>query len=698
MDQQDEDHWYPRYRPDRAQNPDPEPDEAHDPDAPGDGGLWRPPETGRAGFPALDAPLPAPHPAPDDAWVPAPAHTAQPDRAPAPDGAGPAARPGRPVTRPRSRGPRRPPVPHQPAPCQQTPVELPTWDGHVNLNEDIDLDELDPLGRARRRAALEAERRARPNPRRRKALRVLAGSCATLVLAVAGVGTYAYEHLFGAVATESLDSLTNRPAFAKADRFGHVPLNILVLGSQTRDGQHGMNLGNASKLGTDISDTAMLVHISAERKWATVVSIPRDLVVPRPECQGRLDPTQTVPSSPDAMFDLAMNLGGPTCAVATVEQMTGIRIDHFVEINFNAFQALTDAVGGVTVCVPSPGINDPHYSGLVLGPGLHTVSGPESLAFVRDRHGLADGTDLNRIRMQQMFVSSLFDKLANAGTLGDPITLYKIINAVTSNLTVDTELDSIDVMVGLAGSVQRLESHYTQFITVPYSFDPTDRNRVIPGGGFDQVWTDLRQDAPLPGSNAAADFGTAAGAAPNSGPGGNGPAPQPGANPSAAAHSLAGLDVQVYNGTETAHLALYSSQNLAAMGAHAAVGQSEELATRYEGLPGTEVLYPSGQAAQAHELADAIGGSVTTLQSSNVDSLTLIVGPNAPSALTSQPGAGANGAGPGNPAGSSSASPSSSGDAATAATDAPSISTESRSGDEDICSDLPDTVAYGGRP
>ena len=726
MDPQDEGPWYPRYRPDRAQDPAPGPQDAPGPDG---GGLWRPPGTprtpgtGRAGHPAPEAPLPAPHPAPDDAWVPVPAHAAEPD--PGPDGAEPATRPAGPVARPRARtrGPRTtpaPPIPHQPG-----MAALPTWHGHVHLNEDIDLDEIDPLGRARRRAALEAERRTHPNLRRRKALRVLAGSCAILVLAVAGVGTYAYEHLFGAVATESLDSLANRPAFAKADRFGHVPLNILVLGSQTRDGQHGLNLGNETKLGTDISDTAMLVHISAERKWATVVSIPRDLVVPRPECEGRIDPTQTVPSSPDAMFDLAMNLGGPTCAVATVEQMTGIRIDHFVEINFNAFQELTDAVGGVTVCVPPPGINDPHYSGLVLGPGLHTVSGPESLAFVRDRHGLADGTDLNRIRMQQMFVSSLFGKLASAGTLSDPITLYKIISAVTSNLTVDTGLDSIDVMVGLAGSVQSLQSHYIQFITVPYDFDPTDQDRVIPGSGFDQVWTDLRGDAPLPGSNAAAAFGTAATAAPNPGPGG-GAGAQPGANP-AAAHSLAGLDIEVYNGTQTAHLALYSSENLTAMGAHAAVGQSEQAAARYDGLPGTEVLYPAGDAAQAHQLASAIGGTATTLQSPNVDGLTLIVGPNAPSTLTTEPGTAAGetgaGSGTGNPTGnasnsSSSNSPgnspgnsssssnssddpsgnSSSGSGATATTPAPTISAESRSGDENICSDLPDAVAYGGRP
>ena len=191
---------------------------------------------------------------------------------------------------------------------------------------------------------------------------------------------------------------------------------------------------------------------------------------------------------------------------------------------------------------------------------------------------------------------------------------------------------------------------------MPYDFDPTDQDRVIPGSGFDQVWTDLRGDAPLPGSNAAAAFGTAATAAPNPGPGG-GAGAQPGANP-AAAHSLAGLDIEVYNGTQTAHLALYSSENLTAMGAHAAVGQSEQAAARYDGLPGTEVLYPAGDAAQAHQLASAIGGTATTLQSPNVDGLTLIVGPNAPSTLTTEPGTAAGetgaGSGTGNPTGNSS--------------------------------------------
>jgi len=547
----------------------------------------------------------------------------------------------------------------------------PPASGRTRINEDVDLDELDPQGRARHRAAAKAARPASPDPRRKRAFQATAAIGAGAILAVTALGAYAYEHLFGQVDTESLDSLTDRPAAARADRWGNVPENILLLGSQTRDGQRGSHLGNASKLGTDISDTAMLVHINAEKKWATVVSIPRDLIVPRPECRGRLDPTQTVQASPAGMFDLAMNLGGPTCAVATVEQMTGIRIDHFAEITFNAFQALTNAVGGVTVCVPPPGINDPDYSGLVLSPGLHTVSGPESLAFVRDRHGLANGTDLNRIRMQQMFVTSLFNKLAGAGTLGDPITLYKIADAVTSNLTVDTGLDSIDAMVGLAGGVQSLKSHYIQFITVPYDFDPGNQNRVVPGPGFDQVWTNLRDDTPLPGSNAATAFGTTPSTPPK-------PA-TPNTDASSPAASLNGVPIELYNSTAVPHLALYAADNLKAMGLDAQVGPSK----RYSGYNQTEILYPPGELAQAQALQSRIVGSVTLQQSRSAANLTLVIGQNRPAGLVAAPSGGTTGSDP---------------DAPSTADPSASISAESRTGDENICSDLPDTVKFGGHP
>lgn len=131
--------------------------------------------------------------------------------------------------------------------------------------------------------------------RKHRTLKIVGGVLAVLVLVTAGLGTYLYEHLFDNVATVSLANLKNRPPASKPNAQGQTPQNILVLGSQTRDGQTGVNLGNSTKLGTDLSDTAMLFHLSADRKWAVVVSVPRDLVVARPQCTSRFNPSVTVP-------------------------------------------------------------------------------------------------------------------------------------------------------------------------------------------------------------------------------------------------------------------------------------------------------------------------------------------------------------------------------------------------------------------
>jgi LCP family protein required for cell wall assembly len=537
-------------------------------------------------------------------------------------------------------------------------------------------------GRGRRAAS-----HGRPSRgRARRTAKIAAWTCVAMVVAVGGAGTYLYEHLMGNINTVSLYT-KDRPAPPKPNAQGQTPENILVLGSQTRDGQTGVNLGGASKLGTDLSDTAMLFHLSADRKWAVVVSIPRDLVVARPQCTSRFDPSVVVPGEntplPDAtdndMFDSAMNLGGPACAVATVEQMTGIYVDHFVELTFNAFQDMTNAVGGVTVCIPPPGINDPDYSGLVLGPGLHVISGAQALEFIRDRHGVGDGTDLGRIQYQQMFVSSLYDKLASNGTLDDPITLYKIAQAVTSNLTVDPGLDSVSSMVSLAASVHDIKSEYIQLITAPYEFDPYNQNRVVPGTGFAQVWTDLRNDEPLPGSSAAEEFGTgASSAAPNA---------------SATGVPLSSLSVEIYNGTEISGLAGAAAANLAAEGVHTTVERSG-----YSGVAATEILYPAGQQIQANALALQVPGAVVQ-QSTSVSTLTLVVGPNDPANLTATPGAtGRNPAAQDSAAENSAAQDSTGAPSSSSASPTASISMESRTGNENICSNLPTPNSFGGSP
>ncbi len=362
-----------------------------------------------------------------------------------------------------------------------------------------------------------------------------------------------------------------------------------------------------------------------------------------------------------------MSIGGPSCAVATVEQMTGIRVDHFVEINFNAFQQLTDDVGGVQVCVPPPGINDPDYSGLVLSAGLHTVSGAQALEFVRDRHGIGDGTDLGRIQMQQMFTSSLFRKLSSNGTLTDPVTLFQIAGDVAANLTVDSGLDSATAMVSLVESVKDLDARYMQYITAPYEFDPLDQNRVIPGQDFGQVWDDLRADEPLPGSAAATAFGTTAE-----------PDPRPKASPSPPAPAgptrvpLSAVKVTVYDGSGTPGLAANAAAVLTAQGVQATAGGDVSGSN-----PTTEVQYPAGQQAAAEALAADIPGAVVRADS-DVQALTLVLGDNTPANLTNPP------------------TPTASSDASSAP--AASVSAESRSGDENICSSLPTPVNYGGAP
>lgn len=322
---------------------------------------------------------------------------------------------------------------------------------------------------------------------------------AAALLLVSSCSAGLYFKLVGNISSQRLNILGQRPDESAADAQGRRPLNILALGSQTRDGQVGTSFGNATKLGTDISDTAMLIHLSADRKHAVVTSIPRDLVVPRPDCASRTDPNTVVPGASAAMFDLAMTLGGPSCSVATVEHMGHIRIDHFIRLDFNGFRKMVNAVGGVEVCVPPPGIHD-WRSHLNISPGKHVIRDQEALAFVRDRHGVGDGGDLGRIRMQQVFISSLIQKMESAGVLGNPVTLYNLANTATSALTVDSGLGSIDKLLGLAGQLKNLKTHDITFITAPNGADPNNQNRVIPEQPqFDAVFRLLQADQPWTG-------------------------------------------------------------------------------------------------------------------------------------------------------------------------------------------------------
>ncbi|MFG2553526.1 LCP family protein [Streptomyces sp. NPDC048581] len=326
---------------------------------------------------------------------------------------------------------------------------------------------------------------------------------AGLILAgalVLGLGTagWAYWHLNDNITSVDIDSALgdNRPQRAMttpAPSATESPLptgslNILVLGSDSRSGEENQELGGGSSTGAR-SDTAMVVHIDAGRTEATVVSIPRDTLVTRPSCP--LSSGGSTEVAYRTMFNSAYAIGGPVCAVATVESLTGIRMDHYIEIDFSGFAKLVDALGGVTVTTDED--IDDEDSHLQLEAGTHHLDGAQALALARTRHGIGDGSDLGRIGLQQKLVKALLDQISTAGLLTDPAQLYQVADAVTGSLTTDTGLDSLSELMSLGQSLGGLSSDAVRTVTMPVVPAASDPNRVVaeePEVG--ELWESLR--------------------------------------------------------------------------------------------------------------------------------------------------------------------------------------------------------------
>src|SRR6478735_524410 len=249
-----------------------------------------------------------------------------------------------------------------------------------------------------------ASRRS-PKPRkRRRGLKITL--CVLLVLLLAGGGTvyWLYSRLDGNIQGVDIDKALGED---RPERLPTSGQNLLVLGSDSRAGAENKALGGGGSVGGARSDTAMVVHIPEGRSRAVAVSIPRDTLVTRPECT-KADGS-TTPSANRVMFNSVYSQVGPACVVKTVEKMSGVRIDHYLEINFAGFKDLVDAIGGVTVKVDEP-IKD-KASGLDLTAGTHKLDGTQSLAYVRTRHGVGDGSDLGRIGLQQQFLLALLTEI-----------------------------------------------------------------------------------------------------------------------------------------------------------------------------------------------------------------------------------------------------------------------------------------------
>ncbi|WP_059012064.1 LCP family protein [Streptomyces specialis] len=340
----------------------------------------------------------------------------------------------------------------------------------------------------------DGERAARPrrSGRARLLRTAVIALIAVVVLTGAGAGAL-YLKLDGNITHIDIDAALgrDRPADTPGDS-----LDILVLGSDSRSGGNGDYGGPDAEEGAR-ADTAMVVHVNEAHDAATVVSIPRDTLVPRPACE-RADGS-TAPAERRAMFNESYTVGGPVCAVKTVEKLTGLRMDHYVEVDFQGFAELIDTLGGVEITTTEP-IED-EDSHLSLPAGTHTLDGEQSLALVRTRKAIGDGSDLSRIEVQQAFVKALAAQVGSLGLTTNPKRLYDLADAATSALTTDSDLASVSELTGLARSLGGLGPGDLDMITLPVARDGADPNRVAPRERESrQLWTALRNDEPVPDS------------------------------------------------------------------------------------------------------------------------------------------------------------------------------------------------------
>ncbi|GAA2254042.1 hypothetical protein GCM10010430_42220 [Kitasatospora cystarginea] len=392
---------------------------------------------------------------------------------------------------------------------------------------------------------------------RRRFLQVLAGALALLLLAAGALAWLAYRKLDGNIGTDDVTGrrLRNdeRDRPDRDARAGQA-LNILLIGSDSRSGANAAygSDGTPGSDGGQRSDTTILLHLSGDRRHATAVSIPRDLMVIVPPCQL---PGGTRSTSRLMQFNWAFELGGPACTIRAVEKFSGIRIDHHLILDFTGFKKMVDAVDGVDVCVSKP-IHD-RDAKLDLPAGRQTLNGEQALGYVRVRESLGNGSDTERMGRQQQFLASLARKVQSQGVLLNPARLWPLLDAATSAITADAGLSKLSSLYDLAEELRSTPPENLALLTTPRRPYPgnADRDQLVQPQA-DQLFSALRTDrlvtvspyAPAPtaaptahggspagGGNGGASPSTGLGAGPGLGPGSSsGPNPDdrmtPGAN------------------------------------------------------------------------------------------------------------------------------------------------------------------------
>ncbi|MFD5552995.1 LCP family protein [Streptomyces sp. NPDC127068] len=452
----------------------------------------------------------------------------------------------------------------------------------------------------------------RPARRKRRILRWAALVLSVVILGTAGAGYLYYRHLNGNIRKGELNIGEHKAPTPTPNAAGQTPLNILLIGSDSRNTKENLRLGGSRESvgAAPLADVQMLVHLSADRSNMSVVSMPRDTLVEIPKCT---DPEgETHPASNGrVMTNQSLGRGGAGCTVATWEKLTDIHINHFIQVDFAGVVDMADAIGGVPVCVDKNIYSHTASnkgSGLKLPEGTHSIKGEQALQWLRTRYGFGDGSDIGRAKAQHMYMSSMVRELRKNATLSNPGKLRGLAETATRALTVDKGLDDVMKLYELGNELRKVPPDRITMTTMPFDYLGP---RVVPKpGDAEQLFRLIREDISLDGKDKKRKKKAKLSDDP--------PAPD------------AQIAVQIVNGTRTDVLAPAAgrastvAQLLAGKGFDRSVADTQRAVSEAQ----TVITFPSADLeGDAQRVAKALGIPLSSVeQSTEVSGVTLTVG------------------------------------------------------------------------
>ncbi|PUB32324.1 LytR family transcriptional attenuator [Promicromonospora sp. AC04] len=315
----------------------------------------------------------------------------------------------------------------------------------------------------------------------------------------------AYHNAISQIEVQDLDGLVTEQVEPKdpTDPFKDAPVNLLLMGTDIRDGSNADIGGTVSGMR---SDTTMLVHISADREWIEIVSLPRDAFVDIPSCQ-LPDGSQSQPYRDKFNASFSTGSGGTdlkyaaACTINTVNALTGVTISNHAVVKMNGVIDVVDAIGGVKMCLPEALHGDPRSARIDLEAGENRLDGKTAIQFLRVRKGtgmgLEMGSDLTRIARQQAFINATLRQILSAETLADPTKTFRLINAALGSLSADPAIANPGSVAGLAWSLREIEKRNIIMTEVPV-YDTTEGG--VGGLGYlpeaSEIFARLAADTP----------------------------------------------------------------------------------------------------------------------------------------------------------------------------------------------------------